>query len=254
MPSIAELMSYFNPHTVKGAAVLGGVTAGAVFGTGAYFGGRYGYQDAKATGDPDPWGEAQAGAGLGMAAVGLTAAGLGAAALLAKPAWKTAGALNLGKHTLDATMGMASRYARNLRDDFDAAIGWRKQVGVLANRRLLTMGAGATVGGLIGSHFGHPGEGAAVGALAGAAIPTALTAARLAGKVPAKSITIPLMLTLAVMAGGHMLKPPGYDMTADAIPNDSMGYDYGATGTGKRLRMMNATGDVTLGLHRRRHG
>jgi hypothetical protein len=125
------------------------------------------------------------------------------------------------------------------------------------NARIMT-GAGAVFGGIIGSRYDHPIEGAAIGAGVGLAVKAGLGVNQLwktVGKVPGGRMGLMLAASTVLYGGVRATMSPQVQSEAYASDDGSGGYDYSdRSSVSRRMNRINATGNVALGLHNKRHG
>jgi hypothetical protein len=217
---------------------------GAIAATGAYLGLKHGPEDA------DTEDRVKAGiAYTGMAATAAAAVGTGIYAI--GPKRVANGAWNLGKKYVNS---QSAAYAKEA-----AKVGRFKALPVLASAPTM-MTAGAAIGAMVAGKD-HRTKGAVIGAGAGAAATVAVQGARMWGKMGRFGHGAALLsLSAAAFGVGESMS---HQPEAAMIPNDVTGEgDYAApeqaaaynSGVKRRMKNMNATGDMIFGMHNSRHG
>lgn len=197
--------------------------------------------------------EGVSGQGLGVAHGLATGVALGAT---------TAGVVAL-RQPIGGILGPATkRTGSYLAGSYSKAFQEQTVKGI-AGHMPVTMGVGAGLGALAGSQISDdPGKGAAigagVGAAAGAAVPAVMrgtSAWKSLGKHVPGGQTAALLLASVAVAGGARLAThqPEYSQEDTAVSDNQGGY-VPQNGPRERALSMGATGDMVLGLHRRRHG
>jgi hypothetical protein len=145
---------------------------------------------------------------------------------------------------------------------FNASFQEKTLTAALLKHPPMAMSLGAVIGGTIGSQVGDdPVQGAAIGAVAGAASGFAVRAGRNIkthwGKMPGPVKA--MMIATAVVGAGAATRAytheDSYTVNDTAVDDGMGGYEArsGPRGPGDRAAAMNASGDVVLGLHRKRH-